>query len=127
MQAYPARRQTLKDFNDLQQKYDLENARYRDCDEPINSQLLQATLAIFSTQMAEPDLLYDDRIESVMLWCARAARDLLTTIRMNDADRNGTLLPDITPAVRDDPAPIPKPAMRGPFGGPPDPNFEPYD
>ena len=113
MQAYPARRQTLKDFNDLQQKYDLENARYRDCDEPINSQLLQATLAIYTAHYANPYPL-ENGIDT-MIWAARMARDLLTTIRMNEADRNGTLLPDNTPE------------MRGPFGGPPDPNFEPYD
>lgn len=105
----------------MREFYNLEDSWFKGSNEPVDQQLLQATLAIYAVQIQLPraDEWSVEVNEKVMLWSVRQARDLLTTIRMNEADAAGHLFPR--------PAPIPKPAVRGPFGVPPDPNFEPYD
>lgn len=90
----------MKNENKLQWDYDLQNPWYRDSREPVDAQLLQATLAIYTAHYANPYPL-ENGIDT-MIWAARMARDLLTTIRMDEADRNGTLLPNITPEMPDD-------------------------
>lgn len=77
----------------MKDSYDLQNAWYRDSKEPIEPQLLQATLAIYTSQWQSPYALRDGM--DVMVWAVRLARDLLTTIRMNEADAAGGI-PDPT-------------------------------
>ena len=83
----------MKNEELLQKSYNLQNPWYRDSKEPVEQQLLQATLAIMcnGTHFFKPE----DMIRDV-----RLARDLLTTIRMNEADCEGTLmLDDLDPAL----------------------------
>ena len=105
----------------MREVYNLEDSWFKGSNEPVDAQLLQATLAIYTVQIQLPraDGWSVEVNEKAMLWSVRQARDLLTTIRMNEADAAGHL---ITRRL-----PLPKLAVRGPFGGPPDPNFEPYD
>lgn len=93
----------MKDEHKLQTSYNLQNAWYRESKEPIEPQLLQATLAIYVSQGSK--LYHTD----TMIWAVRQARDLLTTIRMDEADRDDTLWPEITAEMPDEL----------------DPNFEP--
>lgn len=109
--------------------YDLEDEWFKGCNGKVHEQLLQATLAIYTVQIQLPraDLWSVEENEKVMLWSVRQARDLMTTIRMNEADAKGHLGARKPPVSRRRPVKIPKRAVRGPFGGPPDPNSEPYD
>lgn len=92
----------MKHLDKMQSSYDLQNPWYADAKEPIDTQLLQTTALIFSAMWAEQKDRTEKQIHRLMLSCTRAARDLMTTIRMDEADRDGTLLPNITPEMPDD-------------------------
>jgi len=92
----------MKDIDKMQSSYDLQNPWYACAQEPIDAQLLQTTALIFSSMWAAQKVTSESQIHRLMLSCTRAARDLMTTIRMDEADRDGTLLPNIRPEMPDD-------------------------
>ena len=111
----------------MREVYDLEDSWFKGSNEPVDAQLLKATLAIYAVQIQLPraDGWSVEVNEQVMLWSVRQARDLLTTIRMNEADAIGHLGARGRPPPRRRPVPIP--TAGAPLPKNPDPNFEPYD
>ena len=92
----------MKDIDKMQSSYDLQNPWYADAKEPIDASLLQTTAIIFAAMWAADKSGNELRVHRIMLAATRAARDLMTTIRMDEADRDGTLLPNIRPEMPDD-------------------------